>query len=111
MAYSPLGSLGYVELDMATQDESVLDEILINKLAKKYGKTAAQVVLRWGIQRGTVVIPKSTKLERLLENLDIFDFELNSADLEAISQLNKNRRYNDPATYTEEDGYFHPIFD
>ena len=76
MAYSPFGSLSYVELGDATKEESVLELAQIKEIANAHGKTPGQVVLRWGIQRGTVVIPKTSKKERLLENLQIFDFSL-----------------------------------
>lgn len=49
--------------------------------AKKYGKTAGQVALRWAIQRGTIVMPKTEKVERLKENINVFDFKLTSAEM------------------------------
>ena len=57
--------------------------------ARKYGKTSAQVILRWHIQRGVVVIPKSTHYERMVENLNVFDFTLSAEDMEKITQLDK----------------------
>lgn len=59
-------------------------------IGEKYGKSAAQVILRWHLQRGIVVIPKSTHIERMKENLDVFDFELSAADMDAIAALDKN---------------------
>lgn len=59
-------------------------------IGDKYGKSAAQVILRWHLQRGIVVIPKSTHIERMKENLDVFDFELSAADMDAIAALDKN---------------------
>lgn len=97
MAFSNLGNLGYVELDMATaEDSSLLAEPVI-KIAEKYGKTPAQVVLRWGIQRGTCIIPKTSKVERLMENHDMFDFCLSLAEMDAITALECGKRYNDPS--------------
>ena len=55
--------------------------------ATKYNKTVGQVILRWNIQRGVVVIPKSTHVERIKENIDIFDFELNEEEMKQISSL------------------------
>ena len=74
MAFSNLGNLGYIELNMATAEDSALLAEPVIKLAEKYGKKPAQIVLRWGIQRGTCIIPKTSKVERLAENHDLFDF-------------------------------------
>jgi 2,5-diketo-D-gluconate reductase A len=70
----------------------VLDDQTITSLADKYGKSPAQVVLRWHIERGDIVFPKSVTPQRILENIDIFDFELDGEDVEAISALNRNER-------------------
>ena len=63
----------------------------LKAIGEKYGKTPAQVMLRWHIQRGIVVIPKSTHIERMEENFNIFDFELTAEDMEAIASLDKNQ--------------------
>ena len=60
---------------------------VLTEIGKKYGKTAAQVALRWNIQRGVVVIPKSVHLERIKANIDVFDFELTREDMDKISAL------------------------
>jgi methylglyoxal/glyoxal reductase len=70
----------------------VADIAQIRDLAQKYGKTAAQVVLRWDLQRGIVTIPKSVRRERLAENADLFDFELTPQDLDAIDRLDRGER-------------------
>jgi 2,5-diketo-D-gluconate reductase A len=70
----------------------VLDDQTITSLADKYGKSPAQVVLRWHIERGDIVFPKSVTPQRIIENIDIFDFELDGEDVEAISALNRNER-------------------
>lgn len=71
------------------------------QIAEKYGKTTAQIILRWHIQRGVVVIPKSTHKTRMVENLNVFDFELEQADMNRISALDKKQSaffsHNDPA--------------
>lgn len=76
------------------------NETLI-EIGKKYGKTTAQVMLRWHIQRGVVVIPKSTHYERMVENLNVFDFTLSDEDMAAIAALDKKESsffsHNDPA--------------
>ena len=61
-------------------------------IAKAASKTPAQVVLRWHIERGDIVFPKSVTPARIKENIDIFDFELSGEDVEAISALNRNHR-------------------
>jgi D-xylose reductase len=111
-AFSPLGALSYLELDMAGAAESVLEQAVVKEAAKRSGKTAAQVVLRWGVQRGNAIIPKTSRPERLIENLDIFDFALTSQEMNGISALNSNRRFNDPGHFCEAAfNTFHPIYD
>lgn len=111
-AFSPLGALSYVSLDMATDDDTVLTAAPVVAAAERVGRTPAQVVLRWGVQRGTSIIPKTTRRERLIENIALFDFELSDAEMAAISALNQNRRFNDPAVFCEAAfGMFYPIYD
>eukprot|EP01041_Mallomonas_annulata_P001685 gene1685-3258_t len=96
-AFSPLGSSSYVELEMdGGLGRGALEDELIRQIAKTTGKTAAQVILRWHLQRGVVVIPKSCSVTRVLENKDILDFSLSEEQMEAISRLNRNIRFNDP---------------
>ena len=61
----------------------------VSEIAEKYQKTPAQVMLRWHIQRGIVVIPKSTHYERMVENINVFDFKLSEEDMNAIAELDK----------------------
>jgi len=111
-AFSPLGALSYLELDMAGAAESVLEQSVVKAAAQRLGKTAAQVVLRWGVQRGNAIIPKTSKPERLVENLAIFDFELSQQEMDDINALNSNRRFNDPGHFCEEAfNTFYPIYD
>lgn len=70
----------------------VLDEPAIEAIARRLGRTPAQVVLRWHVQRGDVVFPKSVSPARMAENFAIFDFELSPADIAAISALDEDRR-------------------
>ncbi len=112
MAYSNFGSLSYVQLGMATAADSPLLCEAILAPAAKYNKTPAQVCLRWALQRNTVVIPKSVKQERLVENFSVFDFSLTDDEMSAISSLNKNERYNDPGVYAEKAfNCFYPIYE
>lgn len=89
--YSPIGSSGRPWAKKS--DPSVLFDPKIKKLAQKYKKTPAQISIRFLIQLGIVAIPKSTNRERLHENINIFDFELNSTEMETIETLNSNIRY------------------
>ena len=68
----------------------VLEDSTITQIAEKVGKTPAQVVLRWHIQRGDIVFPKSVTPSRMQENFDIFDFELDPADVDEISALHQD---------------------
>ena len=111
-AFSPLGALSYVSIDMATANDSVLTEPVVRAAAQRIGATAAQVVLRWGIQRGTAVIPKSSNPQRLAENLALSKLSLNEDEMAAISALNQNRRFNDPGRFCEAAfNTFHSIYD
>jgi len=111
-AYSPLGGSSYVEMDMATAEESLLKHPLIHVLASEYTVTPAQILLRWAIQRGTAVISKSTQKAHLEENFKLFSFELQHKDMQAISGLNLNKRYNDPGIFCQAAfNTFHTIYD
>src|SRR3954454_17712927 len=80
----------------------LLDDPVLNEIAKDVGKSVAQVVLRWHIQIGAVIFPKSTKPERMRENFELFDFELSSDQLSQIDGLDKGdagRTGGDPATF------------
>lgn len=111
-AFSPLGALSYVSLGMAEQAETVLDAVPVRRAADRTGKTPAQVVLRWGVQRGCAVIPKTSRRERLIENISIDNFRLTDDEMQAISGLNQNRRFNDPGVFCEAAfNRFHPIYD
>ena len=82
-AWSPFGG---------SLDKNVLKDENLLQLAAKYGKSTAQVVLRWHIQQGNVVIPKSIHKERIEENLQVFDFSLSDEDVALISSFNKDIR-------------------
>ena len=67
----------------------LLDDRAIAEIARRLGRTPAQVVLRWHVQRGTIVIPKSATPVRIRENLDLFDFELSDEDMQRIAALDR----------------------
>lgn len=70
----------------------ILNEPVLVEIANKYGKSPAQVILRWDIQNQVVTIPKSVTESRIVENTDVFDFELTTEEIDKISNLNKNDR-------------------
>jgi diketogulonate reductase-like aldo/keto reductase len=74
------------------QNRGLLDDARVVAIAEKKGRTPAQIVLRWHIQVGNVVIPKSVTPQRIRENIDIFDFELDDSDMETFTELNVGRR-------------------
>jgi 2,5-diketo-D-gluconate reductase A len=81
--YSPIGH-GHL----------ILQDKTINEIAKKHNKTAAQVVLRWHIDTGFVIFPKSSKVSRVKENFDIFDFNLTDDEIKAIGALDQDKHLN-----------------
>jgi diketogulonate reductase-like aldo/keto reductase len=88
-AWSPLGCGRY------TADSEIC------KIGAKYGKTAVQTILRWILQKDIIVFPKSVNRERIIENADIFDFELSPEDCAEIDGMNRNiRTGTDPDTFT-----------
>lgn len=111
-AFSPLGAPSYIPIGMATESDSVLANPVVTAIAAAHGRTPAQVVLRWGVQRGTAVIPKTGRIERLRENLDIAGFSLSQTEMSSISALDKNQRFNDPGVFCESAfGCFYPIYE
>ncbi len=111
-AFSPLGAQSYFSLGMADPSESLMNHSLIHEVAAIHHRTPAQVLLRWGVQRGTAVVPKSSNEKRLRENLVLFDFELSEAEMRSISRLNRNRRFNDPGDFCESAfNTFFPIYE
>uniref|UniRef100_A0A4W3I6V6 alcohol dehydrogenase (NADP(+)) n=1 Tax=Callorhinchus milii TaxID=7868 RepID=A0A4W3I6V6_CALMI len=90
-AYSPLGSPDRM---WRKADEPVLlEEPSIVSLGKKYGKSPAQVVLRWQVQRGVIAIPKSVNPARIAQNIQVFDFTLTEDEIKIIGSLDRNWRY------------------
>ena len=92
MAWYPLGH----------GDKGLLNEPVFTELAAKYGKTTAQIILRWHTQNGTSVIPGSTNADHIRENADIFDFALTDGEMQRIYALNKNVRFFQPSPEKEE---------
>jgi diketogulonate reductase-like aldo/keto reductase len=88
-AWSPIGGITFYR---DGSHGSTLADPVIGDIAKAHGKTPAQVMLRWGLQHGRSVIPKSTKPGRIAENINVFDFELSADQIIAIDGLDTGRR-------------------
>ena len=88
-AWSPIGGITFYR---DGSHGSTLDDPVIGDIATAHGKTPAQVMLRWGLQHGRSVIPKSTKPSRIAENINVFDFELSADEMTAIDGLDTGRR-------------------
>lgn len=74
-------------------DKALIEESVFSRLAEKYGKSNAQIILRWHVQAGNVVIPGSKNPEHIRANFELFDFELTDAEMDEIAALNKDVRY------------------
>jgi diketogulonate reductase-like aldo/keto reductase len=79
-AWSPLGQ------------GTLLSDKVLHELSKKYDKSVAQIILRWDIQHDIIIIPKSSRPERMKENISLFDFDIDEEDMSTIDNLNQNRR-------------------
>ena len=111
-AFSPLGAQSYFSLGMADPADSLLAAPVVTEIAQRHARTPAQVLLRWGVQRGASVIPKSTNPDRLRENLAVFDFSLSDEEMAALAALDEHRRYNDPGDFCEAAfNTFFPIYE
>ena len=88
-AWSPIGGITFYR---DTKHTGTLEDPVIEDIATGHEKSPAQVMLRWGLQNGRSVIPKSTKPNRIAENIDVFDFELSVSELVAIDGSDTDRR-------------------
>jgi diketogulonate reductase-like aldo/keto reductase len=88
-AWSPIGGITFYR---DSGHGSALEDRVIGGIARAHGKSPAQVMLRWGLQHGRSVIPKSTKPERIAENIDVFDFELSADGMTALDGLETGKR-------------------
>jgi D-xylose reductase len=107
-AYSSFGPASYVTMsDEGKTAKPLLSHELVQDIASRTGKSPAQVLLRWSVQRNVAVIPKSMHQERMKTNLDIFGWTLDQKDVDAINKLEMGARFNDTVTY----GLDLPLFD
>ncbi|MEI0446902.1 aldo/keto reductase [Brachyspira intermedia] len=81
----PLGGRGH--------QKELLNDKVLKDIAAKYNKSVAQIILRWNLQRGVIVIPGSSNREHIIENTEIYDFELSDEDMKRISELNRNEKH------------------
>lgn len=99
-ARSPIGGITFYR---DGNHNSTLEDPVIGDIARAHKKTPAQMMLRWGLQHGPSVIPKSTRPSRIAENINVFDFELSSDEVAAIDSLDTGRRGGpEPASITLE---------
>ena len=90
---APYGTLIESWYPIGHGDKGLIGEEIFNKLAKKYNKTNVQVILRWHIQKGTIVFPKSSNPKHIKENSEIFDFNLTDEEMKEIDKMGKRKRF------------------
>ena len=90
---APYGTVIEAWYPIGHGDADLIGEPVFTELAQKYGKSNVQIILRWHIQEGTVIFPKSTNPQHIRENFDIFDFELTEEEMERIRAVDKNVRF------------------
>mmetsp|Transcript_8674 Transcript_8674/g.12039 ORF Transcript_8674/g.12039 Transcript_8674/m.12039 type:complete len:359 (-) Transcript_8674:159-1235(-) len=102
-AYSPLGSPDSAK-QFGHAGESLMAHPKVNEIATKVNKSPAQVLLRWAVERGTSVIPKSTSEKRIIENFDLFDWELGSENMKQLNSIEPQVRYIDGSFWVKPGG-------
>lgn len=90
-SYSPLGNPGS-SVNLADNKDQIIKEPLVVALAKKYGKNVGQILIKFQAQRGVIVIPKSVSIDRIVSNIQIFDFELTADEISQLESLGRNYR-------------------
>ncbi len=90
---APYGTVVEAWYPIGHGDADLINESIFTELAKKYGKTNVQIILRWHIQEGNVIFPKSTNPQHIKDNFDIFDFELTAEEMAKIKELDRNVRF------------------
>ncbi|KAK7998233.1 helix-loop-helix DNA-binding domain-containing protein [Apiospora arundinis] len=98
--YSTFGPLSFLEMDheKAKSAKPLFETDVVKSIAEKHGKSPGQILLRWCTQRNVIVIPKSNNVDRLKQNLDCCSFDLTEDEINQISGLNIDLRFNNPAT-------------
>ena len=90
---APYGTVIESQYPIGHGDDTLINEPVFTKLANKYSKTNVQIILRWHIQVGNIVFPKSSNPKHIADNIDIFDFELTNEEMAEIAKLEKGQRY------------------
>ena len=110
--FSPLGAQSYFSLGMATSGDSLLIHPVVNEIGRQHGRSPAQILLRWGVQGGTAVIPMTSKIDRLAANLSLFEFHLSPEEMQSLNALDRGHRFNDPGVFCEKAfNTFYPIYE
>ncbi len=110
-AYAPLGSSAWGLRAEELKSLNLFEEPAITGLAAKYGKKTGQILLNWALWRGHVIIPKTTKVERLAENLQVYDFAMTEEEYQSISSLDKNARFFNTKAFKEYGWNYLPYFE
>lgn len=110
-AYSPLGSSDRTPQMKAENEPSLLENEIVQEIAKNHNVTVAQVLIKWSVDRGTAVIPKSTNAARIKENLASLDVALTESDHQTLKQLDKHFRYVHGKFFETSDGKYKNIYD
>lgn len=110
-AYSPLGSGDRPEAMKAADEPSLLENPVINKIAKKHGASPGQILIKWSEQRGTAVIPKSTNEKRIKENIMSAGYQLDEEDMKEIADLDYHFRYVNGKFFELEGNSYSNIYD
>ena len=110
-AYAPLGSNHWGLRSDDLKSLNLFEEPVIKELSEKYQKSASAIILNWHLHRGHMVIPKTTKIERLTPNFQVFDFTLSEEDYERINGLERGARFYNPKYYKEYGWNNAPYFD
>ncbi|MDT8409321.1 MAG: aldo/keto reductase [Wenzhouxiangellaceae bacterium] len=110
-AYSPLGSGDRPDTMKADDEPSLLENDVINEIADRHDARPAQILIAWAVARDTAVIPKSTNPERIRQNLDSANIELNAEDMQRIKSLDRHYRYIHGNVFRTESGLYGNVFD
>ena len=110
-AYSSFGPTSFIEcnIDSASNAEPLMQHDVIKGIATKYGKSPAQVLLRWATQRGLAIIPKTSRPEVMAQNLDCFGFDIEQSDMDRIAKMNLNLKFNKPTNVSAKHSIMHML--